>query len=343
MCRVKPAGDQPGRAGATAAQWLPSAILGGVIGALTWYVALTAWDMPLAVAVVLVLAAAGYLCAVVRARTWPTGRSACFLAALAVTAIAVGGSVDVYSGVLFSMHMVQHLLLIMVIPALFILGRPLELLRTARGERARRIPARRRIMRVLTHPAVAFPYYAAVVVGTHLTPFQQDALLHPWLHGVEELLYLSSGYLLLLPILGGEGAPRTLSYLMRLVVLLGGMVVDTIVGVILLMTPTEPFPAYAASGRTWGPSPLDDLHLGGAIMWVGGDVLMAALAIIVISQWVNSPGQGNDLGTWLESARRSAVGGADSDLDLDDDEEALRAYNAKLARLADRERHRKRR
>lgn len=313
--------------------------------ALTWYTALTGWDMPLSVVVVLVLAAAGYLCAAVRARNWPKSRFAWFFAALAVTAVAVGGSVNVYSGVLFSMHMVQHLLLIMVIPALLILGRPLELLRTTAGDRTRRVLSRlahARIMLVLTHPAFAFVYYTAVVVGTHLTPFQQDALLHPWLHGLEELLYLSSGYLLLLPVLGAEPTARRLSYLMRLIVLLGGMLVDTIVGITLLMTPSEPFPAYALA-RGWGPSPLDDLHLGGAIMWVGGDALMAALAIVVITQWVTSPSRGNDLGAWLEAARRSAVGGSDleSTQDLDDDEDALRAYNAMLARLANQDHHKR--
>lgn len=317
-----------------------------MIATLTWGTVLTAWDTPVAVAVVLVIVAAGYLWAAARARTWPKRHTAWFMTALAVAVIATGGSVNAYSRVLFSMHMVQHLLLIMVVPALFILGRPLELLRTAVGEHTRRVLSRlahARITAVPTHPAFAFVYYTAVVVGTHLTPFQQDAALRPWLHGLEELLYLSSGYLLLLPVAGTDRAPRTLSHLMRLIVLLGGMIVDTIVGITLLMTPSEPFPAYASPGRTWGPSPLDDLHLGGAIMWVGGDALMAALAIIVITQWVTSPSGGNDLGTWLEAARRSAVGGPDVDgtRDLDDDENALNEYNAMLARLAGREQHRR--
>jgi putative membrane protein len=194
-----------------------------------------------------------------------------------------------------------------------------------------------RIVKVLTHPILAFVFYTAVVVGTHLTPFQQDAAVHPWLHGLEDLLYLASGYLLLLPVVGAEPGSRQLSHLLRLVVLLAGMVVDTIVGVTLLMTPTEPFPAYAA--RNWGMSPLDDLHWGGAIMWVGGDVLMAVIAIGVITRWVSSPSAGNDLGPWLEAARRSAVGADELDhtRDIDDDEEALRAYNRMLSRLAGNE------
>ncbi len=120
------------------------------------------------------------------------------------------------------------------------------------------------------------------------------------------------------------------------------MVVDTVVGLTLLMTTFEPFPAYAATGRTWGPGLIEDLHWGGAAMWIGGDVLMLALVAIVIGRWVNSPGGGADLGPWLESARRCALAGTGDQAstylasreDIDEDDEALRAYNAMLARLA---------
>jgi len=312
-----------------------------VTAPLTWYTALTTWDMPVATAVVLGLAAACYAWAASRVRRWPLGASASFAAALVVAAFALGGGVNAYSGVLFSMHMVQHLLLIMVVPAFLVLGRPLELLRRTLPERGRAVAggiARSRVVSVLTNPVLAFVFYTGVVVGTHLTPFQQNALLQPGLHVLEELLYLASGYLLLLLVLGGEPLRRTLSHLMRVVVLLAGMVVDTIVGLTLMMTPSEPFPAYGRLGRAWGPSLIDDLHLGGAIMWVGGDVLMAALAIVVITQWVNSPTSGNDLGPWLEAARRSAVGASEGTDDIDDDEDALDAYNAMLSRLANGER-----
>lgn len=261
-------------------------------------------------------------------RRWPASRTAWFLAGLAVTTLAVGGGVNAYADTLFSIHMLQHLLLIMVAPAFLVLGRPLAL-----G------PARGRVLRAVTHPVTGFAAYTAVVVGTHLTPFQQQALEHPWLHGLEEFLYLVAGFLLLLPVFGDGTARRPPPYLMRLALLLAAMVVDTIVGVTLLMTPYEPFPGFGMAHRDWGPTLVEDLHWGGAIMWVGGDLLMAALAIVVITRWVNSPKGGDDLGPWLEAARRSAVGGdLDGGVDLDDDEEALRAYNAMLGRLHGRTR-----
>src|SRR5699024_6722685 len=91
---------------------------------------------------------------------------------------------------------------------------------------------------------------------------------------------------------------------------------------------------------------LQDQTWGGATMWIGGDGLMVLLAIIVISHWMNASSGRTDVGPWLESARRSALANTDPTAsgnigtgdDIDDDEEALRAYNAMLARLAESER-----
>ncbi len=92
--------------------------------------------------------------------------------------------------------------------------------------------------------------------------------------------------------------------------------------------------------RAWGPSLVEDLRWGGAAMWIGGDALMAALALSVIARWIHSSGEGNDLGPWLEAARRSALTDAYAseelrvETDIDNDNEALHHYNAMLARLA---------
>ncbi|MEU0529043.1 cytochrome c oxidase assembly protein [Amycolatopsis tolypomycina] len=302
---------------------------------LTWTRLASEWDVPVPAVVLLVTAALAYVVAAVRAPRWPWWRSVAFLAGIGLAVFATGGAVNAYSDVLFSMHMAQHLLLIMVVPALLLLGRPLELVRGRPRQALGRVV---RPAGVVTHPAVGFACYTAVVVGTHLTPFLQTALTVPAVHGLEELLYLGSGLLLLLPLLGVRPGRAPLSHLGRLAVLFGAMVVDAVVGVALMMTPSEPFPAYAAVTRDWGPGLVEDLHWGGAAMWVGGDALMAALAVLVIGRWLAAMDRGGDqLGTWLESARRSALD-LGEDAAVDDDEEALRSYNAMLARLAARER-----
>ncbi|MEC3975837.1 cytochrome c oxidase assembly protein [Amycolatopsis sp. H20-H5] len=311
---------------------------------------MTAWTFRPVADIAILIAAVLYLRLASRSPKWAWRRTAWFLLGLSILVLALNGAVGVYAPVLFSMHMAQHLLLITVIPALIVLGQPLELLRRASSPRRRHTLAALRgspAVAVLTHPLVALAGYTAVLVGTHLTPFMQVMLLHPWLHHVETLLYLGSGYLFLLPLLAHEPLRWRVPYLLRLAILLIGMVVDTVVGVTLLMTTTEPFPAYAAQHRAWGPSLLDDLHWGGAAMWVGGDALMAALAVLVINQWLGDAVRGNDLGQFLNSARRTTLARtgpgaaaqkaiAVSD-DVDDDPAALDADNEMLVALAERQ------
>jgi putative copper resistance protein D len=298
--------------------------------------------MPFPAGIVLAVLALAYAVGILRATAWRVRDAVFFYTGLLVCALAVGGGIGAYSTTLFSVHMAQHLLLIMVVPTLVLLGRPLELLRRTAPPPARRAlgrAARSKPALVLIHPVVTFGYYAVVVAATHLTPFQQIAATNPAVHAVELLLYLSSGYLFLLRIIGSEPTGRLPAPLPRLVTLLIAMVVDTVVGVALLMTVQPPFPAYVDPARGWGPRAIEDLHWGGAMMWVGGDLLMAALAIVVISAWVSSSPGDSDLGSWLDSARRSALaehtGALGSEVNLDEDEDALRAYNAMLARLAD--------
>ena len=69
-----------------------------------------------------------YLCGVARIRTaWPTRRTAAFVAGLACILIALDSGIDAYDERLLSVHMVQHMLLLLVAPLLLLSGRPVIL------------------------------------------------------------------------------------------------------------------------------------------------------------------------------------------------------------------------
>src|ERR1700730_6399838 len=96
--------------------------------ALTWSAAGGAWRLRPVTDAVLLVTAGLYLR---RARHgWPIGRTLCFLGALALVAVTLQSSIDVYGHELFWMHMIEHLLLIMCVPVLFVLGQPIRLLTT---------------------------------------------------------------------------------------------------------------------------------------------------------------------------------------------------------------------
>jgi putative copper resistance protein D len=312
---------------------------GGGLAPLTWATALSTWRLALSVDLVLLVAALLYVRRAHRTlprrgERWPVSRTAAFLGALVVLAVTLQSSIDVYGHELFWMHMIEHLVLIMVVPVLLVLGQPIKLACAGTDGPAIRTTAalRSRTVSVFTFPAVGLAAYGAVLVGTHLSGFIRLMTTHMWLHDVEIGLYLASGYLFFLPLLAHEPIERELSYPLRVFMTFVGMTADTVVGVMLMMG-TQP---ELGTARGWGPAPLDDLHLGGGIMWVVGDGLMFLVTLLTVAQWMRDTDGQNDTGKWLSSARRSALHmdpDADPDVDIDNDDGALAAYNRMLAGL----------
>jgi putative membrane protein len=315
---------------------------------------LTTWTSSPVADLLIALTSVGYVALLIRLRrrgqSWPTLRTASALAAAVFLVLVVNSALAVYSHHLFWVHMIVHLVLITVVPALLVWAQPIRLLRDACGPKIRtRVDTLRvsRLFRALISPRFTVPVYAAVLVLTHLTGFQQAMSQHTWIHDSELVLYLVAGYLLLLPLVGDElTTDPPLAHLLRFVILAICMFPDTLVGIVLMMTNTALAPAYAAS-RDWGPSAVVDQTTAGAIMWFGGDGLMMILMVVVAGRWTAAGNHGSaSLGPWLDRVRRQATLGPDADTDgsdLDDDEAALAAYNARLAALDERSRHHPRR
>lgn len=303
---------------------------------------LTAWTVSPIADVLIAVAAIGYGWLVIRAhrraQSWPALRIVSWYAGLAVLVLALDSALAAYSQRLFTIHMVVHLLLITVVPALAVWGQPIRLLHLAGGPRARAITDAARLRapwRWLISARFTVPLYAVVLVVTHLTGFQQAGLTHGWVHATELLLYLISGYLLLLPLAGDELTTEPpWPYGLRLLVLAICVGPDTLVGVTLMMSSSVLAPAYAAS-RSWGPGALVDQNTAGVIMWLGGDGLMMLLMIIVAGRWVNSGDTARSFGPWLDGIRQRALLGesASGSADVDAEQAALDAYNARLAQL----------
>jgi putative membrane protein len=296
----------------------------------------------LAVAVTLV-----YLLLVRRLRLsgtkWATGRIVSWCGAMATLVIALDSSIGVYSDSLFWVHMLQHLILIMVVPVLLVCAQPVRLLHLVRvAGGAADEPVRAGVARrVLTSPITAMVLYAAVLVGTHLTGFQEVMTTHAWVHDAETVLYLVSGYLLFGPLLGHERWPWQVPYLLRFGLLAVTMGVDTLVGVVLMLNEHALAPGFALSHPSWGPGALADQKTAGAIMWFGGDGLMMVLMVITAIEWGQIANENKGLGGWLEGIRMRELLGDDAmsigdnadGEEVDLDQRALDAYNANLAAL----------
>jgi putative copper resistance protein D len=144
---------------------------------LNWHTFLTDWHLSLGWDIAILVGLGAYLAGVAIARRCGESavhplRVASFVSGLAVLAVTMNSAIEGYSMMLFWDHMVEHLLLIMVVPALLVVGHPLTVLQRATSGRSHRAVdgvLRSGPVSVLTHPLVGLAVYSAIIVGTHLT------------------------------------------------------------------------------------------------------------------------------------------------------------------------------
>jgi putative copper resistance protein D len=299
----------------------------------------TAWQLDAIAMAVLVLAAAAYLTgvALVAARAdrrWPARRTIAFFAGLAVCAFATSGSIAVYDQVLFTAHMAGHLALVMLAPVLLVAGHPLSLAVAASGpagrDRILRV-TRGRVVSVLTAPPVALAAYAAVIVGSHLTGLMDTIMRNTWAGQVEHLVYVLVGSQFFLLVAGDEPIRWRLAAPARWLLLAIAMAVDTFTGIVLM----QGTKAIELTPSALDVDPLSDTHTGGAIMWFGGDAIMALVMVVLVVNWWRYVERVPVSKGWLEQARSATftehTGASGSD--VDDDDAAREAYNDWLERL----------
>lgn len=279
-----------------------------------------------------------------------SARVVCFVAGVVLLVVTVSSAVDRYAMSVFWVHMIEHLMLIMVAPVLLVLGHPLTVVRDGLPRSARErfeTVLRSGPVSVVTHPVTALLFYSAVIVGTHLTSFMDQMAMHPRLMTLEQVLYVGSGWLLFLTLIGNEPIRWRLPYLLRIVLLLLAMMPDTVVGIVLLQTEHVLFPMMMGMHPPWAPNPVRDQQISGGLMWAAGDGLMMCVAAgLVVTLVSAASARAQLLGPWLESARRQTLathlahGGAERadhaegrDVNVDEDEDMLAAYNEMLARM----------
>lgn len=226
-----------------------------------------------------------YLWGASRARGWPRGPIVAFVAGIAVVFLAVESVIGVYDSAYVGDHMIQHLMLVMVASALFAISRPLDLAAAASPTLARALGSRP--MQLVLHPLTAFALYGAFIPVAHLTGAFNYTLVNEPAHDLEHLGFLVVGYLFFRSAFGLE-AGRRLHPGLRLVYVMAAVPVDTVTGLAMAMDSHNPYPnltATAPAGST-PSSILSNVHLGGAVMWIGGDALMLLACIPIAIAWV---------------------------------------------------------
>lgn len=257
---------------------------------------LLGWSFDPAIMLPLAILAIGWVAAVRRVdAAHPTNRvprirTITFLGGLAAIAIALQSGIERYDTALFSVHMVQHILLTLVAAPLIALGAPITLALRVASPGARRrwlLPIlHSRPLRVLAHPVVAWLLFAGVMWGTHFSPVFDLSLENRIVHDLEHVLFLGAALLFWWPAVGLDPAPWRLSHPARLLYVFLQMPQNTLLAVVILNAPVVLYAHYATLDRSWGPTALFDQQAAGGIMWLAGDLLFIAAIGAILVGWM---------------------------------------------------------
>ena len=244
-----------------------------------------------------ILAAALYLWAFLRVRRehaanpTPVSRLVLFLAGLFVIEYALQGPVDHYEAVLFSDHMIQHLMLMMVAAPLIAMSAPITLLLRVASPAVRTrwiLPIlHSRILRLVTHPLVGSILFAGVMWVTHFSGIYELALRDDVAHDLEHLAYLVAALLFWWPLVGRDPSPWHVAYPIRLGAMLVQMFLESFLG-IAIMNASQPLYAYYTTIHLSYISTIGDQQLAGAIMWGGGGTVMLFAGLLVFYDWMGA-------------------------------------------------------
>jgi putative membrane protein len=188
---------------------------------------------------------------------------------------------------LFSAHMVQHELLMIVAAPLLVLGRPLAAWTWALSPRHRRWigSASRwgwlsRLWGAVTRPLAAWALHAIALWLWHVPPLFDAALHSEGLHILQHASFLLTALLFWWAVLGGD--PRSRRNGFAMVYLFTTMMHTGALGALLALAPTPWYSSYVTATAVFGIDPLEDQQLGGLVMWVPGGFayLLAGLAVM---------------------------------------------------------------
>lgn len=267
---------------------------GDAVEPLTYLRMVTGWQWDGWVGVPLLIALGGYLWGVHvlrrRGDAWPRGRTLAWcLGGVGTIALATLSFLGRYDTVLFSVHMVQHMILNMVSPIFLAEGAPVTLaLRT--------LPAhwRSRLVRLLHSGAAKVlvfpPLTTALMIGMpfalYQTSFYRLTLENDLVHNLLHIWFLTVGCLFAWPLLGVDPMPFKVPYPLRILLYFLTMPFHAFAGIMIMGSGTlvaEDW--YLAFNRAWGPSPLDDQYLAGGILWATGDLTMLSTMTAIFVQW----------------------------------------------------------
>jgi cytochrome c oxidase assembly factor CtaG len=221
---------------------------------------------------------------------WPRRRTAYFLSGLGALAVAWLSPVEAYDTVLFSVHVAQHMLLTMVAAPLLALGAPVTLALRVANARTRRRMVRvlhSPPLRVIGNPLVAWVLFTLTLYGLYFSSLFDLTLRQPLVHDLVHLHFLGAGLLFWWPVVGLDPSRWRLPHIARLLFVFLMVPFHAFLGVAIMNSGRVLAPTLESFQRAWGPTPLADQQIGGAILWGAGDLIALGAVLGVLVSWAS--------------------------------------------------------
>lgn len=295
------------------------------------------WRMNTFFAVVALVGVALYLVGVLRLRRrqdrWPVGRTISWILGWVVLVITTSSGLGKYSGAAFSIHMILHMSLNMVIPVLLVMGGPvtLALLATKPAKKDEAAGAHEWLMAFLRWPLFKHLYnplwvfieFISSYYVLYFTPLFEQAMRYHWAHQLFNIHLLIVGYLFYSLVIGVDLPPRPLPHIGKLGLVLAAMPFHAFFGIAVMSSGSiiaENF--YQYIDRPWLADLHADQYLGGGIAWAAGEIPLLMVVLALFYQWSRQDRR--------DSVRvdRHLDAGLDGSFD---------AYNDMLSKLASRQ------
>jgi cytochrome c oxidase assembly factor CtaG len=231
-------------------------------------------------------------------RTW---EAAAFATGSLTIAIALLSPVAWLSEILLSVHMTQHMLLMLVAAPLFMFGRPLFVwLWTISPERRTpmmaglRSPAVQGSWRAMTSPLAVFLIQATALWLWHVPALYEAALRHEGVHALEHLSFVVAASLFWWGMLQGRYGRR--GYGLAVVYVFLTAVYSSVLGALLTVSPVAWYDEYVRQGTIWSVDAVADQQLAGLLMWIPAGVVFIVLGLALFAAWIGEAARRVELG-----------------------------------------------
>ncbi len=218
------------------------------------------------------------------------------MAGLASILAALTSPLDALSALLFSAHMTQHMLLMLVAPPLLWMGAPvapmlLGLPRSVRRTviRALAVPEVRQLSHVLTDPAVDWVAFIVVFWAWHVPALYDLALRSDGWHHVEHACFLVTALLFWRPVILPWPTRSSWPRWALIPYLALADLQNSVLAAILTFSDHVLYPTYAAVPRIWGLSALEDQAIAGVLMWVPGSLVFLLPVLWLVATGLAAP------------------------------------------------------